>query len=272
MGDRMTLLPVARHPHTSSEFKPLVGRASHRLPSRSIDRGAVESTPCAYPLYFWEGSMLLPRSMIVRACLACGLAVAVVAGWGLATSLAADPPTITRIEEDWELVIGDPDVNANSPQVSCVTSPLGHLNGLYAVLELNHRTQPDYIGGGLQLQVWNGPDQLVATKTGYDQQYLSYSGETIRWTQALQVSSGSLMFDVFNGTSESWGTFGPTSDLRRYVSTTLTDLNGYDPNVSVENSGVGYGGNRVTSLVLKQVRWYAGGTLVQTDNNPKTIH
>jgi hypothetical protein len=209
--------------------------------------------------------------MVVRACLACGLAFAVVAGWGLATSYAQNPADITRIEEDWELVIGDPDVAGNSPQVSCVTSPLGDLSGLYTVLELNHRTQPGYIAGGLQLQIWNG-EQLVSTKTGYDQQYLSNSGETIAWTQSIKVLDGTLTFDVFNGTSQSWGTFGPSSDLRRSVSTTLTNLNGYNPNVSVENSGVGYGGNRVTSLVLKTVRYYSNGVLVQTDNNPKVVH
>ncbi|MEX0585818.1 MAG: hypothetical protein WD176_04200 [Pirellulales bacterium] len=218
--------------------------------------------------------MLVPRALVVRACVACGLFAAAVAGWGLATSRAEDggTPNITRVEEDWELVVSEPDVHDNSPQLSCVTSPLGDLSGLYAVLELNHRTQTSYVRGGLQLQIWNGPDQLVSTKTSYDNDYLSHAGETIRWTQSLKVSDGTLTFDVFNGTSQSWGNFGASSDLRRTVSTTLTNLNAYSSDVSVQNSGVGYGGNRVTSLVLKTVRKYAGDQLVQTDSVAKVVH
>ena len=48
--------------------------------------------------------------------------------------------------------------------------------------------------------------------------------------------------------------FGCRCYLLNAVDTTLSNLNGYDPDVSVANSGVTYAGNRVTKLVLTRVR------------------
>jgi hypothetical protein len=64
------------------------------------------------------------------------------------------------------------------------------------------------------------------------------------------------VFEVSDGSSQTWGAFGGEGYLRAAVATDLTDLGGYDPGVSVENSGVGFAGNRVASLVLKRVRLY----------------
>ena len=51
---------------------------------------------------------------------------------------------VQKIEEDWELVVGTPDAAVAAPQVTCTIAPAGNLNGLYAVLELNHRSQPSF--------------------------------------------------------------------------------------------------------------------------------
>ncbi len=56
------------------------------------------------------------------------------------------------------------------------------------------------------------------------------------------------------------------------MTTTLGDLNGYTPTVSVENSGIAYAANRVQSLVLKRVRLFVSTGEVLEDTAPRTVH
>jgi hypothetical protein len=56
---------------------------------------------------------------------------------------------VTKIEEDWELVIGTPDAGVAAPQTTCTIAPAGNLNGLHATLELNLRSQPSFSPGGV---------------------------------------------------------------------------------------------------------------------------
>jgi len=53
--------------------------------------------------------------------------------------------------------------------------------------------------------------------------------------------------------------------------TELTNLNTYDPAVSLTNSGVGYASNRVTSLTLTAIRAYSAAGLIGQDTNPKVV-
>jgi len=195
------------------------------------------------------------------------------AGLGiLATSPAvADFPQIVRVEEDWELVVQLPEVNTDAPQITCAISPGGDLYGVYASFELNHHTQPAYAAGGLQLQLWSG-DSPVAFSAAPNQALLSQSSETIRWTQRMQLDDGHLTFDVVDGTSATWGSFGGGGNLAVTVPTTLNSLIGYRPSFSVDHSGVGYAGNRVASLVLREVRWYTASGLVARDSTDRTVH
>ena len=50
------------------------------------------------------------------------------------------------------------------------------------------------------------------------------------------------------------------------------DLSGYCPCVSTEKSGVGYASNRVTKLVLKEVRYYTEQGLLHTDSTERVVH
>jgi hypothetical protein len=55
--------------------------------------------------------------------------------------------------------------------------------------------------------------------------------------------------------------------------TSANNLNNYDPNVSLTNSGVCFASNLVTSLTLNAVRWYAAdGTLIAQSTTPQTVH
>ncbi|MDA1049899.1 MAG: hypothetical protein O3C40_05400 [Planctomycetota bacterium] len=188
-----------------------------------------------------------------------------------APGFAADPITVVGIEEDWELVVASTDSNSAAPQVSCTISPLSHVSSLHAAFELNHQSQPEFVAGGLQLQVWNDAQPLSSRKSPISG-VLSTDGEVVRWTQALVLDNGTLTFEITNGTSTTWGNFGGQGYLKASLTTNLESLNGYDPAVSVQNSGVAYAGNRVTTLVLKRVRATLATGEVLEDTEERVVH
>ena len=55
---------------------------------------------------------------------------------------------VVSVEEDWQLKVGEPNLDADAPQVSMVMSPTDNLNGDYLMLLLNQHTQPVYLPGG----------------------------------------------------------------------------------------------------------------------------
>jgi len=189
----------------------------------------------------------------------------------LSGAVYANSDDVIKVEEDWEMVVTDPDPTTNAPQVTCVTSPVGHVNGLYVAFDLNHHSLTDYYSGGLQLQLWNN-DVPVANDYPSMYQMLSNDNETVTWTQRMKVNEGLLKFEVVNGVSASWGAFGG-SNLLVFVPSSMSDLNQYNPDVSVANSGVGFAGNRVESLTLKRVRLYKrNGQVEQRDVNAVVHH
>ena len=193
--------------------------------------------------------------------------LALVLGLCLAQPAGASSPSATTIEEDWEIVIGDPDSDAIAPQLFVVTSPNGGIDGLYSVFEINNLSLPDFYGGGLQFQTWIGEDSVgECHENNFNS--LSTAGETITFTvrMSLHTDSGYLSFRIKNGQSQTWGAFGTSNELRLFEQTNLTDLNGYSPDASAYYSRVGFGGTRVTKMVLKEVRYYQGSTLILTDS------
>jgi hypothetical protein len=184
---------------------------------------------------------------------------------------ADQPGSVAKIEEDWELVLNQPEADNAAPQVTIVNSPVDHVDGVYATLELNHGSLPEFSPGGLQLQVWSGEDWL--TVRDHADSTLHETDEVVAWTQKMWLQSGKVNFKVDNGTSSSWGSFGGNDNIKLSLSTSLSDLNGYSPDVSKSNSGIGYGAQRVQSLVLKRVRYYdASGQLLLEDTTPRVVH
>jgi hypothetical protein len=184
---------------------------------------------------------------------------------------AQAPTQIVRVEEDWELVVGTPDAGSVSPQVSCAFSPVGHVDSVYATLELNHQSLPEFVPGGLQLQVWNGESPLSSRKFP-NSNVMGNAGETVRWTQSMRLDSEVLTFEITDGSSSTWGNFGGQGYLKASLFTTLTDLNEYDPAVSVKNTGIGYAANRVKSLTLKKVRLVTSTGEVLEDDTPRAVN
>jgi hypothetical protein len=211
-----------------------------------------------------------PRSPSFWRFAVCLAAVAWIAGWQ--TLPAQSTPTgVARVEEDWELVVNDPDTNDNSPQVTCVIAPLTVDSG-YLAVDVNFHSQPEYSAGGVQMHIWSPNTPMLVANSGLTAA-LGTQNETITWTTRMSVAHNDLTFEVVNGNSTTWGAFGNDGELQLSVGALLTSLDGYSPTVSLDNSGVPYASNRVTSLTLKAVRWYsASGTLLQQDTTPQLVH
>lgn len=188
-----------------------------------------------------------------------------------AAAVAQADLNIVRVEEDWELVVADADPALAAPQVTCSISPSGGIDGVHAAIELNYRSQPSFAAGGLQLQVWNG-DQLIVARSYTNNSPLANASEQIRWTQSLTLTGSNVVFEVINGSSTTWGVFGGQGYLKATIQSTLPNLNGYHPNVSVEQSGVAYAGNRVQSLTLKEVRLITASGTILRDSTPRVVH
>lgn len=183
----------------------------------------------------------------------------------------AEESSIIRIEEDWEMVVAEPSPNSDAPQVTCAISPLPNMDSYGATFVVNSHEVPDFTAGGLQLQGWDG-EELLASQHSPNQALLATPGEVIRWTQVMQKTAEGVEFQIVNGTSTTWGSFGGGDNLKIQLPAPIPSLNGYNSEVSVENSGVSYAGNRVQSLVLKKVRAYTAQGLSAEDNNPKIVH
>lgn len=184
---------------------------------------------------------------------------------------AAAAAGIDRVEEDWELVIESPDLIAEGPQLTTSMSPTGDIEGLFVAFNLNYRGQSPYRSGGLEVVAFNGEVAMAVSTQGSG--LLSTDGEQLTWTQQLRVSGGTLSYQIVGGESTTWGKFGQGSGTNLGVTTAagLSTLDAYDPAVSVARSGAGWQPNRVRSMTLVRVRYYAGGQLVALDETARPV-
>lgn len=185
----------------------------------------------------------------------------------LAIPAIAQGPAVMRIEQDWQLVLNEPNDGTYSPQFHTVMSPYPDLANFYAQVTWNYKEESSFEPGGLQLQNWMGGTLSKIRDLGTGS--LSTTAETITWTQVLRTYGNVIRFYITNGQSTTWGQFGGyTIDSEIGV----TNLNGYDTNVSVKNSWITYGSNRVNSLIITAVRSYDHqDDLVSEDLVPKVV-
>jgi hypothetical protein len=170
---------------------------------------------------------------------------------------------VIKIEEDWRLEVGEPDGNVTAPQITTTVSPRPDLDGIHAIFNLNHQALDQFAPGGMQLQVWNGESPVSFVQIAPDAEFET-TGEVVTWTQRMTLHDGRLYFRVKNGNSTTWGEFGNDYSLLESVSSNLPNLNGYNPTLSVENSGVTFAANRVDCLILERVRIYTSDGQVFT--------
>lgn len=200
------------------------------------------------------------------------LAMAGAIAFALCASAPAADPTIVRIEEDWEVIIATPDANSHAPQLINAMSSTNKLADVHGLFEINHKTQPDYVPGYIQLQCWSG-DTLLGYGTSSKTGLLKTDGEVIKYTFAMYLSNGNVVFDVINGTSTTWGDFGRQKYMKVAIPTTQLYFPLYSPEVSVANSRVSYAAHRVKKFAQKEVRYYdALGILNSKDTTERVVH
>jgi hypothetical protein len=174
------------------------------------------------------------------------------------------------VEEDWELVLNEPGDALTAPQFHTVLSPFGNTDSFLAQVTWNYREVPDFASGGLQIEAWNG-ETLVRDKS-FGGSKLSTTAETIRWTQSLTTDGTNLSFIITNGDSTTWGTFGyPAQNMKVQGAANLPSLDSYSPDVSVSNSCITFGSNRVVALRIKEVRRYGSSGLLSRDQTPRVV-
>lgn len=199
-----------------------------------------------------------------------GIGLALVAGLvavSLHPSYAFAPVTdpIIRIEEDWQLVLNEPDNEWVSPQFATVMSPYPHMDSYYAQTLWNYRETPDFTPGGIQLQSYRG-EELIRTRN-VESRVLSSVAEEITWTQSLETNGRTLTFSIYDGRSTTWHEFG--RDMNISSTANVSDLSQYDPAFSAANACVTFGSNRVNQLVLTRVRYYGESGLLAEDDTPR---
>jgi hypothetical protein len=194
---------------------------------------------------------------------------AVLLSLGNAASLPAYD--VVRVEEDWELVVGETDVNSAGPQIACTMSPFGNINSTHFTMELNHRSMPWWSPGGISIHHWSGEWRVQGFER-QDRSIMQGNDETVRWTQILDVDDGVLTFQIKNGSSTTWGSFGYSNHVKLQTGWGVNNINGYTPDVSAARSGVAYAANRVKLLQLKQVRATLSDGTVVTDNTQRIVH
>ncbi len=176
---------------------------------------------------------------------------------------------IVRVEEDWYVQIGTPAPEEDSPQITTVLSP-GSFAGSFAVFDMNCATQPNFESGGVQLQLWrNGGINQSRSNTNWAS--LHIVDEEVRFTSAISIQDSNLVFEVLNGTSESWGSFG-TGELKVQYPTWRSHLNQYSRQDSISNACIGYASHRVRCVAQQRVRYYKQNDQMQEDTTSHVLH
>jgi hypothetical protein len=183
---------------------------------------------------------------------------------GLGLDLGLD---VVRVEEDWTLTLNEPNAAVASPQISTQMARAPYAPR-FCNFHLNSCDIPRFAQGGLQLQVWKGSDTL-AVQTSPNGAIMSTSNELVTWTQYIRKDGTVLKFGVKDASSTTWGDF---SGMEVTIPNGTPDLNDYSSEYSTQNSGVTFGANRVTSMVLVRTRKQLANGTVLTDNTPHVIY
>lgn len=177
----------------------------------------------------------------------------------------ATDPTLYMVEEDWELVINEPDVKINSPQIAFFLYPDADHSDCYFQLQMNYAAEDGYSSGGFRVGAFC--DEIpVDEERSQIRQTLAWDNDKIEWTNAMAVFNGKLMFAVKDGYGTQWGHFGGPEYLVQMDDQELHSLDHYTPEASLESVDVGFGKNRVASIRLKTVR------LTYTNGHVQTLH
>lgn len=169
--------------------------------------------------------------------------------------LLAEEPTVYKVEEDWEVVVNEPDPSNNSPQITFFTSPSYLSEETYFQLQLNYHAADSYSSGGFHVASVID-DQMVDEARSKTRKNLATNNDVIRWTSVMAVIGNHALFAVRDGQGSEWGSFGGPDYLVRMVPSPVPDLSHYRYQQSLDAVDVGFGKNRVSQITLKAVRMF----------------
>lgn len=179
--------------------------------------------------------------------------------------LAADDPPITimRIEEDWEMKLLEPDPASSSPQVTFFTRPSENDPNRYFQTQMNYATDVEFSGGGFHVaSVIN--DSYFDEARSSTRRGLTSNNDTIVWTTVMAKQNDEIVFAIKNGHCSDWGDFGGADFLVSMPAESVENLNNYRPEQSLETVDIGFGANRVDSIMLKTIRVYYSHGVMKT--------
>lgn len=245
-------------------------------PLCAVDRQAAEGLSPGIETARWrllESLFSLGTITMVRSAFAAGVfrpwpglaaLLLFVGATGVQASRAAD---IYRIEEDWEMVVNEPDSSIHSPQLTFFLAPNPANPDRYFQLQLNHAVEHEFSGGGFHVVAAEGSQHLDSVRSSTYQPLVSHD-QTVRWTSVMTAHGDSVYYHVKNGYAADWGSFGGYWTAVRMAAEGTQHFNDYDLSRSLEMIDIGFGGNRVDSLVLRNVRLYrTDGTVSQVSVN-----
>lgn len=181
------------------------------------------------------------------------------------------PPKLIRVEEDWVALVRNPDDKIASPQVLICLTPDGTFEADYALLELNHASQPDWLAGGIQLQGWKG-DVNTSILNAPTEAVLARYYDKILLTTVIAIGDGHTEFAIKNGRSRTWGKFTNVWPVSVKVPSLRSDLSGYTREASVKNTHVTHGAHRVEMMYQRKVRYYYSDGTSKTDDTYRVLH
>ncbi|QDT06123.1 hypothetical protein K227x_45300 [Rubripirellula lacrimiformis] len=191
----------------------------------------------------------------------CTARLLVIAAMALGMSCCqASEDKVWKIEEDWEMVILQPDPQSNSPQVSFTTSPSTEVDDVYFQLQMNHS---DSAGGGIHVAAVLD-DKIVDESQSDIRSALSIDGDHVSWTTVMAVIDDRICFAVKDGYGQDWGNFGGPEYVVRMQRRDILDLSKYRPINSLDSVDINFGANRISSSKMLKVRlYYTSGNVVE---------
>ncbi|WP_153556409.1 hypothetical protein [Roseimaritima sediminicola] len=189
------------------------------------------------------------RAAVLLPLLGCALSATA----GALTAPASEP--WVRVEEDWTLVLNEPDPELHSPQLSIYVTPDPDRIDAFFQVQLNHAADTTFAGGGFRVAAFR-EDRTVDEAVSETRTALSHHGDTIQWTNVFAIRDDRILFAIKDGQSQSWGAFGGPDYLLSVPADGQSDFRSYSPYQSAREVDLGFGKNRVASLTLQCVRVY----------------
>jgi hypothetical protein len=187
----------------------------------------------------------------------------------LATATLAAPPSndVMVVEQDWSLTLNETADIKSSPQF-VTASPLGPDRCF--MITWNYHDFPNFVSGGVQMQAWD--QDYVVTVNEISEYPLYVDHDTVTWTQVISISQQDCRLRITGINTQAWGT-NINSSLMTFTGAGLANLNNFDSQSCVDESGIQYGHNRVNWFGVTEVRTYSdSGKLLSRDSTPKVVY